>query len=237
RGVDSGFALRAPAGPSAAARWGLPTELPVVGLTARAWLPGPEQADYELALARLIDHLQRDLMMAVVLIPQVACDYLGDDDRITQARIAELCQTPPHVITEQLPPHELARLYAELDVLIGTRFHSVIFALTHGVPAIAIAYEHKTTGIMRDLGLSSWVVPIERVARTDLSGLFARLVEERADYRNHLAEVIPPYIARAQHTTCQLRAVLRRRSSPGPAQGPAQAAEPPAAAPAGTVAP
>ncbi len=239
RGVDSGFAFRAaPSEQSARARWGLPiAQTPVIGLTARAWLSAPEQAAYEAALAQLIDHIQRDLGMAVVLIPQVACDYLGDDDRVAQARIAERCQTPPHVITEQLTPQELGQLYSEVDVLIGTRFHSVIFALTHGVPAIAIAYEHKTTGIMRDLGLSSWVVPIERVARTDLAGLLARLLTEHADYRRQLAELMPPYIARAHQTTGQLRSVLRQKTLIRPTQNLAQPMQPPGPVPTSTIAP
>jgi polysaccharide pyruvyl transferase WcaK-like protein len=29
------------------------------------------------------------------------------------------------------------------------------------VPGIAIEYEHKTRGIMRDLGLEDWVLPME----------------------------------------------------------------------------
>ena len=46
-----------------------------------------------------------------------------------------------------------------LDYLVGTRFHSVIFALAARVPCIAIGYEHKTRGIMRDLSLDGWVLP------------------------------------------------------------------------------
>ena len=46
--------------------------------------------------------------------------------------------------------------------MIGTRFHSVIFALNSGTPSLAIAYGgNKAYGIMQEIGLSKYVYPIE----------------------------------------------------------------------------
>ena len=54
-------------------------------------------------------------------------------------------------------------MYSYYDLVVGTRFHSVIFALNVETPAIAIAYGgYKATGIMADIGLSEYVIPIEQ---------------------------------------------------------------------------
>jgi colanic acid/amylovoran biosynthesis protein len=104
----------------------------------------------------------------VVLIPQVTTDYLGDDDRIVERRIAGYCGSSPLRIDERVDFRDLKGLYSACDLMLGTRFHSVIFALTSMVPCLAIEYEHKTRGIMRDLGLEEWVLPIDEVSHARL---------------------------------------------------------------------
>jgi colanic acid/amylovoran biosynthesis protein len=76
------------------------------------------------------------------------------------------------------------------------------------VPSVAIAYEHKTTGIMHDLGLQKWVVPIEGVATADMRGLVDRLVDSDAEYRATLRGAVPEYVRRTRDTVDQLRDVL-----------------------------
>ncbi len=110
--------------------------------------------------------------------------------------------------------HEnLKALYGKLDYLIGTRFHSVIFALTSGTPAIAIEYEHKTGGIMRDLELDKWVCKIEHVKANHMKGLFDQLVEQRAGYVHRLNTHLPAYIAEANNVPYIIQEVLTKRSN------------------------
>lgn len=47
-------------------------------------------------------------------------------------------------------------LYQQLDLMIGTAFHSVVFAIQSGVPVIAIAYAPKVERLMFELGLSDF---------------------------------------------------------------------------------
>jgi colanic acid/amylovoran biosynthesis protein len=61
------------------------------------------------------------------------------------------------------------------------------------VPAVAIEYEHKTGGIMRDLNLGHWVVKIEDVNADKLSALVDKLVREGPEYRKYLLKVMPGY--------------------------------------------
>ena len=95
----------------------------------------------------------------------------------------------------------MASFIADLDYLVGTRFHSVIFALTARVPCIAIGYEHKTRGIMRDLSLDGWVLPARDLSAAGLYGLFGKLEKYRSDYRAHLDHVIPRYVERGRAMT------------------------------------
>src|SRR2546430_13523272 len=56
----------------------------------------------------------------------------------------------------------------------GVQTCALPISLTSDVPAIAIEYEHKTSGIMHDLELEKWVIRIEDVTADNL----ARMVDE-----------------------------------------------------------
>lgn len=178
-----------------------------VGITVRSWLETSGQQAYEAAMAACIDRLQQLSNIEVIVIPQVTSTLQHDDDRAVGKRLARLLTRSDRVvfIDRRLSHYDIKAVYGCLDYLIGTRFHSVIFALTAYVPAIAIEYEHKTSGIMNDLGLGQWVLPIEAVTADRLWTLFERLQRERTQYTAHLQQVMPGYIDQAQHSAELIR--------------------------------
>ncbi|MFI1285701.1 polysaccharide pyruvyl transferase family protein [Streptomyces sp. NPDC020858] len=205
RGVDSGFAFDPPPLSDWRTRLGVGPHERLVGVTARRWLAPAAQDVYERALAETIDAVQ-DTGARVVLIPQVSTDYLGDDDRIVERRIAAHCTGAPLLIEESVDYRDLKGVYGECALLIGTRFHSVIFSLTSGVPCVAIEYEHKTRGIMADLGLGAYVLPIAEVTHARLWALVEPLLRDDTGYREQLARRLPDYVAEAGRFPELLRA-------------------------------
>lgn len=86
---------------------------------------------------------------------------------------------------------DLKNIYANCDYIVGTRFHSVIFSVSEGVPAVAITYGgNKGAGIMQDMGLSDLAIPIENVTAETLKEAFAHLVENEADVRARIGRYL-----------------------------------------------
>jgi colanic acid/amylovoran biosynthesis protein len=214
RAVDSAFSFDAPA-QNWRQRLALGPDEVLVGITARKWLDPERQNRYERALAAVIDHIQARPGQRAILIPQVMSAYQSDDDRIVNTRVAAYCRAgrPPLLLAGWSSHHDLKALYRELDYLIGTRLHSVIFSLTSSVPSIAIAYEHKTLGVMRDLGLESWCLRIEDVTEPRLTELAERLMHDRASYVMHLKKVLPPYMERANEVSGLIKHAYDRHQS------------------------
>ena len=212
RGVDAGFAFTSAARRNWRKELGICETDVLVGMTARRWLDESSQDRYERALAEVIDRIQSEAGHRVVLIPQVTSNYLGDDDRLTNSRIAKMCSSAPLIVEESANHENLKCLYESIDMLIGTRFHSVILALTARVPCVAIGYEHKTVGIMDDLGLGDWAIDIADVEADALFGLTQRLERQRATCVRQLEDVLPGYIARSNEFVGQLRDVYQRSS-------------------------
>lgn len=197
--VDPAFAYRS-ATTVDPADHGLPVDRRLVLVTARSWLDADRQRHFESELAAGLGAiLDRDPAAVVVLVPQVACATQTDDDRPVHARIAAAIRRPGRVfdLGGDLTHDEVWALYRHAHTVIGTRFHSVIFGLSAGVPAIAIQYEHKTRGIMRDLGLERWVIDMDDVTAARVADLHAALDEEREACRARLRQSIGPYARRA----------------------------------------
>jgi hypothetical protein len=65
----------------------------------------------------------------------------------------------------QCPERFDPALYQDLDLMIGTAFHSVLFAVQATVPVIAIGYAPKVFNFMADNGLSRYVLAPDEHAR------------------------------------------------------------------------
>ncbi len=167
----------------------------LVGITVRKWLAKEKQKTYEKSIARFIDNATKNNNLLFIFIPQVSSAFHKDDDRVVAGRIMQYIKNKNQAINLETDytHRQIKSLYSDLDYVIGTRFHSIIFSLTSYVPALAIEYEYKTGGIMKDLGLGEWVIPIEQVTTKFLMEKFQELIEKRESYLQTLHATIAPY--------------------------------------------
>ncbi len=177
---------------------------PLLGVTAIDWgaqnpaFPG--QDSYESAVADAIRSFLSAHGGKVIFLPQVWGPTLGQDDRIVARRIAARL---PELAGQIVLANEvdgaalLKAVYGRLDLLLGTRMHSLIFAISQGVPVVAIGYLTKTRGLLQMLGLQHWYVDILTVRGPDLAHLLANLWDERAQVRAHIQITVPEMVAQA----------------------------------------
>lgn len=165
-----------------------------VGMTVRQWFrDGKRQQGYEQVMASFVAWLVECRRMSVVFMPQVTVSGLGDDDRRVSLRIAASAGPSDNirVIEDEYPAAELQWLCGRMEFFVGTRMHSNIFALSSGVPTLAIAYQPKTQGIMSEMGLGDCVLPIERLTLEELQRVFDVMVDRKSEIRTHLESTIP----------------------------------------------
>ena len=71
-------------------------------------------------------------------------------------------------------------MYGLMDFFVGTRMHSVIFAMLSAVPVIAISYQGpKAQGIMEQALLSNYVINIDSVTPDALQEKFDKLSDDK----------------------------------------------------------
>ncbi len=181
------------------------SEHPLLGLTVLNWSAGDlnfnRQDEYEAACAAAIRYFVSQLGGRAILFPQVTGPNADSDDRIPARRIAaQLNDITSSIlqVEQQIPPDLIKALYGKLDVLIGTRMHSNIFAISEGVPVIAIGYLHKTRGIASMLGLDRWVLDIQSITRESLVAKLAELWEGRRAVRAQIAGILPTLVEQSR---------------------------------------
>ena len=178
-------------------KMGLPpdNDRPLLGLTAINWGAQDRtfagQEAYEKALAAAADHFIRVQGGRIVLFAQVCGPTASEDDRIPARRIHALIPHDPGeaiLVDELVPAEMLQAAYANMDLFLGSRLHSNIFALVAGVPVVAVAYQYKTLGLMEMLGLKAWTLAIEESTPQTLTDLLERLWEQRQPVATHIAQ-------------------------------------------------
>jgi colanic acid/amylovoran biosynthesis protein len=140
---------------------------PVLGITVKKCfdLEDPRQKAYEDAIAGFVNKVLQDRDMKVVFIPHVTAKAQNDDDRDIMQRIKPklVFKEKCILLMEEYDYRDIKGIYENLNWLVGTRMHSVIFAYTADVPVVAIAYEPKTNGIMKTLGLEKQVINADSI--------------------------------------------------------------------------
>jgi uncharacterized protein len=154
--------------------------------------------------------LQQQRVEKVLMVPHSLGPTEADNDLIAaQALIARLesncrgdVRRPQDIIvTEQnFSPRELSVVYQEAQFVIGTRFQSVLLALSVGTPVYAIAYApSKTQGIMQQFGLSHLCTSleqfnanevIEQLRSLDIDQLAVQIKEQAEQDRNQLDNAV-----------------------------------------------
>ncbi len=172
-----------------------------LALTVRQWGP-PNSKRYQ----RYLDNvsmvvrnlLQADFAKRVAIVVHTQGPIPSENDAVASEQLlARLADLPVCLLHDDLTPAELCAFYGQSKLLLGTRFHSVILAQAGGAPACAISYfGPKSLGIMRDLGLSDWVVPLEQINPPQLEAQI--LAADLSQLRHHL-----------QHAVAQMRQAFR----------------------------
>lgn len=146
-----------------------------IGLTVREWhfpgLPRPGELfdKYLRAVSEAVAELYRRRGARTFLMPHSQADLPVAREVV---RLADSAR--PVLLTGDYSTTELRDLYGDMDLFIGTRIHSALFAFSRGTPVIAIAYEKpKAYGIIGET--------LGRESVLDIESLTARALTEKAE--------------------------------------------------------
>ncbi|OGG12593.1 hypothetical protein A3D77_04620 [Candidatus Gottesmanbacteria bacterium RIFCSPHIGHO2_02_FULL_39_11] len=160
-----------------------------IGFTVRSWLDSEKQDEFNLSIASSILKFSKKHDVKVRPIVQVSASKYNENDAVVTYKICRMLKKEkvkvlsPRVVSDGSSPE---KAYKNLSFLIGMRLHSVLIAATQGVVSCAIEYEHKTKGILSDLGMSKFIVSCEDANEHNLYPMLENAYKNRANTRKNM---------------------------------------------------
>lgn len=156
--------------------------------------------EYVRLLARLSEHFIKHIGANVVLIPNEISSWvryqkgqMRADDRFLCNMVASIVQQPTgcFALRGYHSAEEIHSVISCLDLLVGSRFHTLVFALSAGVPLIALGWAHKYDGLLRQFGLSDYFAHYSQIPERAILELVSRAWEDRHGITKGIKSALP----------------------------------------------
>lgn len=171
-----------------------------------------EKGDYEPALVALIEGLAGQGFL-VVLFPNATRDSAGEAERNNDLplmrRLAAAVEGGRHAVRPVMFDFDLnasgiKRVIGETDVVVVSRFHAMVGALSLEVPPAVLGWSHKYAEVMARFGLEANVLDYTQLDGADLVARAERLFEERGQVVEQIRRHLPAVKASAERPVVAL---------------------------------
>lgn len=132
---------------------------PLIGFAIRGWQRNERLKEN---IAKTADKLIENFGVEVVFIPF----HFGEDIQMMED-IEDAMEHEGIFVKNKYDIYEMLGIVGNLDLLIGVRLHSLIFAAIMNIPMIGISYDPKIDSFMESLGLST-LCSVDQLAYEDL---------------------------------------------------------------------
>lgn len=122
--------------------------------------------DFKVSIAEFIDWLTVNKRYEVKIVNFQEGDASDD---ILHKSILKLSEYKEHI--EYLPKitdQKLLEIFQEAKLVLGMRFHSIIYSIKTKTPFISISYAPKVQDLLADIGLDSYMLTPEKVSLNSL---------------------------------------------------------------------
>lgn len=142
--------------------------------------------EYVKILLALCNYCLNALNADIVLIPnEIFPDgNKSPDDRVLCGMINDMIKSERCFIVDRYcSSDEIKAFVSQVDLLVSSRFHALIFGLLHHVPVMAISWSHKYKELFSLFGLEDFVLEWNAMDETSALNLFKKLLQEREEVR------------------------------------------------------
>jgi coenzyme F420 hydrogenase subunit beta len=144
--------------------------------------------NYIKLMAQITDYLIKTYRASVIFIPHVI-EPPRNDDRDVAEEVINLIKNKEKTLSikNEYTPEEIRGIIGQCDLFIGARMHACIASTSMKIPTIAIAYSHKTEGIIGEmLGQKKYVLDFKTLNFDDLKSAIDDAWQNRKKIREEL---------------------------------------------------
>ena len=155
----------------------IPAGKKLIGFSIRKW----GDTKYYDKIARIADYCFEHLNLHPVFIPmQHPCDLEAS------LAITGLMKHPAAIIKRMYSPSTMLGFVSRLEILVGMRLHSLIYAANQCVPMVGLVYEPKVEAFLKEVNQPSAGKP-ESLDEAEACSLIEKVLANRQNYETELA--------------------------------------------------
>ncbi len=179
-----------------------------LGLTLLDWNSDEPamREKYQHSISNLVRYYST-LGSRIVIIPQVSISW-DDSSAILQGLKVDANPEVVTVIRDNLSLEKLIELYSGLDILVGTRMHSTIFAAIVNTPFVAIANDAGGKwSIIEELGYKDYLINYKEITPGLLIEKTSECWKNRGKQVQYASEVVEKYIGNMSELAIALKSL------------------------------
>jgi colanic acid/amylovoran biosynthesis protein len=181
--------------------------------------PGRGAANEYVQLLTLVaNHCIRQWSASVILIPHMFSMHEPprEDDRLLCGLVEVAVSNPSRcfVVRRYISAAMAKSIEGHVDLMIGSRFHSCVFALSAGIPTVALGWTHKYPELMALVGLDHNALIHADFSPARVMELLDAVWQRRDQARTTIQERLPKITAGVSQLFDTVAAILDERSLP-----------------------
>ena len=162
-----------------------------VGFTIKRFLEKEKDDKYNEIMISSMNFIIEELKYNILIVPHVTIDDDISKSKEIYSLLDENYKSKVQIDENDYGISELFSIYNSLDLLIGTRLHSTIFALCTNTKVINIGYHGtKSEGVFEKFNLSKYQLNIMNTSADQMRILIKEIIKSDFDLRPKVKEAI-----------------------------------------------
>jgi colanic acid/amylovoran biosynthesis protein len=167
---------------------------PSIGVSIGVYSQSLSERDFERFLsenARALDRVVDLYDLDVCFFPHFLTGFENDDFEVSKLVMGRMKNSGRARVFRIDSLDEFKLCLEQMELLLSSKMHPMVLATSGFVPTVCIAYDHKQTGFLTDLGLTDYLIPLKDVDCDTIVDKVGLVVKNRSSIVSLLNREIP----------------------------------------------
>ena len=167
---------------------------PSIGVSIGVYSQSLSEEDFQKFLsenAKALDRIVELYDLDVCFFPHFLSGFENDDFEVSKIVMGKMKNSDRARVFKIDSLDEFKLCLEQMELLLSSKMHPMVLATSGYVPTVCIAYDHKQTGFLRDLGLTEYLIPLKDLDSETIVCKVGKVIENRKEIVALLNEKIP----------------------------------------------
>ena len=167
---------------------------PSIGVSIGVYNQSLSEEDFQKFLsenAKALDRIVELYDLDVCFFPHFLTGFENDDFEVSKIVMGKMKNSDRARVFKIDSLDEFKLCLEQMELLLSSKMHPMVLATSGYVPTVCIAYDHKQTGFLRDLGLTEYLIPLKDLDSETIVCKVGKVIENRKEIVALLNEKIP----------------------------------------------